>query len=1478
MPQINRIRVNNVKYNFATQYYDDFIMRFNCKNTIYDLANGGGKSLLMLLLLQNMIPNCTLDEKQPIEKLFRQGGQNTCIHSLVEWKLDSAYIKDGFKYMTTGFCARKGKANEEEGEESVAAASSSATVEYFNYCIFYREFGDNDIKNLPLTSNGERVTYNGLKSYLRDLNKNDFKYEVYIFDKKGEYQSFITKYGIYESAWEIVRGINKTEGHVRTYFETNYKTSRKVIEDLLIEEIIQKSFNNRLSVESDEGKMAETLLDIKDKLVELSKKHAQISAYDSQMSAIDGFKEYLESYKDFYNRKNKTSTDLYNLALTAKYEVKNAEETIEEKRHGLEDLKESLDLENKNIAIAEVIEEQNSLNSLERLVEEFKTKSQKEQDNIDELEKSLSLYEALKDYEDYLEYQNNYSEVKVSLDGRLREDTDLVAELKQLAGAYNKLYKKSLKDLEEKKNLSDRDEKGLQAKYEDAKTALREADKELAGFTSLIKHNKDGIEGANKRLKTMMEEVGLLVAENADTDLISTDSQLTNLNENLEEVTKNYNGNASKSASLKEEINALKALNTLLNSQAAELEDKENSNQKDEERIKSICEIYGKDLKDGLCELILETYNAIVKDYDKLNTESNALLKFIENVKKRTYICDDPMRNKLKSYLISQYGDDVVEGHEWFDALPVGQRRDVIKRTPFVEYGFIIKNDFERVKNDETLANFGRGGVIFPVISEQILIDTKLEINKDLIVFALKDMNFLRDPADIERELKLANDEFEEIGHKLDTLKDRKELVWNDYTFAFGYKLLTENQDSQKTIAEIKSEIETNTTKLETLEANLKTVTSKLTDQEKFKLELEEKIEKMRHKSQSLKTIINFNKQIADVYKEVEELEKKIAEARERVSLSEENLAKITSQLDSAREVNLSYDKKIKSLNAIWDEEYSKYFEEGLDVSETFAIYEKDIKGLESRFLGLKTALNSKNVDVKDKETLMSHLKASIDKCVEQISYRGYSLDQIKLKYDEKNITKTNQKKLFEIKGHLTEAKKEHKNTVLELEAQEALYNRLDGSIAHGINQIETKYGEFKAFECKDPEGFMKQHKDLILKLKADLKEREAEIKSLESNLKDVTIIQKDLERIVKDAAMELPAEVSREDVAAIDLDLADYENVAKEYNNITKLEYKKVDEFAKQKQNLVDLLNGFNAEELAAEIKLSINIPDSYEKADNMINALTETNSLVELEKDRIHKGIEDMERIKDNFENRCIQTCSNIKTELDRLPKLSNINLDGEQISIISLDIPYVKEDFYKERMSDYIDETVVMAESFKDISERLKYIRNRLSWKRLFSVIVTDMNSIRVNLYKRERIKDQSRYLRYEEAVGSTGQSQGIYIQFLIAIINYISNMNDVAKEGVTGKTIFIDNPFGAAKDIYIWEPIFKLLATNHVQLIVPARGATPAIVGRFDVNYILGQKLVDNRQQTVVVDYYSNTTETELEYTRLDYEQASFDFVN
>ena len=51
MPSINRIRVNNVKYNFGSQFYDDFTMRMHGKNTLYDLAKCGSKMVLIRLLV-----------------------------------------------------------------------------------------------------------------------------------------------------------------------------------------------------------------------------------------------------------------------------------------------------------------------------------------------------------------------------------------------------------------------------------------------------------------------------------------------------------------------------------------------------------------------------------------------------------------------------------------------------------------------------------------------------------------------------------------------------------------------------------------------------------------------------------------------------------------------------------------------------------------------------------------------------------------------------------------------------------------------------------------------------------------------------------------------------------------------------------------------------------------------------------------------------------------------------------------------------------------------------------------------------------------------------------------------------------------------------------------------------------------------------------------------------------------------------------
>ena len=500
--------------------------------------------------------------------------------------------------------------------------------------------------------------------------------------------------------------------------------------------------------------------------------------------------------------------------------------------------------------------------------------------------------------------------------------------------------------------------------------------------------------------------------------------------------------------------------------------------------------------------------------------------------------------------------------------------------------------------------------------------------------------------------------------------------------------------------------------------------------------------------------------------------------------------------------------------------------------------------------------------------------------------YRGVSLERAK-ELDSRGLLK--EKSNAQINAMADEQEKlrqNMKNLQGELDAASTQMNRIEGSCEYAKRSYEEHYGEYMPVEINNPQEYAGQHKAELSRLKKEL----SRLSGLEKdNLKEQTacmVMQKDLERMVRTAAPDADDIISRMTTEGADEDSVSdekltnemYEEAGRTFDGVLKEEQKKRTAFTRARDLLVDELMSLNAYELAQEVKQNVLPPQTQEEAAALTDALGTTKDCIELERGRISRGIEDMELIKSNFENRCVQICTNIRSELERLDKLSRITLDEEAIPVLSLQIPYVKEEMYKDRMSVYINETVSLAEGFRTMDERLKFIRGRLCWKRLFSVIVTDMNSIRLSLYKRERIKDQSRYLRYEEAVGSTGQSQGIYIQFLVSVINYIASINAGGKEAaVLGKTIFIDNPFGAAKDIYIWEPIFKLLKTNHVQLIVPARGATPAITGRFDVNYVLGQRLVDKKQQTVVVDYHSQVAESELEYERLTFSQESFDFL-
>ncbi|MCK4259598.1 MAG: hypothetical protein KAX49_11510 [Halanaerobiales bacterium] len=57
MPRINRIRVTNIQYDSGKKQLPDITFQLDSQDTILLLANGGGKTLLIQLVMQTILPN-----------------------------------------------------------------------------------------------------------------------------------------------------------------------------------------------------------------------------------------------------------------------------------------------------------------------------------------------------------------------------------------------------------------------------------------------------------------------------------------------------------------------------------------------------------------------------------------------------------------------------------------------------------------------------------------------------------------------------------------------------------------------------------------------------------------------------------------------------------------------------------------------------------------------------------------------------------------------------------------------------------------------------------------------------------------------------------------------------------------------------------------------------------------------------------------------------------------------------------------------------------------------------------------------------------------------------------------------------------------------------------------------------------------------------------------------------------------------------
>lgn len=1465
MPQINRVRVNNIKYNNGTQTYDDFKMEFSCSNTLYDLANGGGKSLLMLLLLQNLIPNCHLDEKQPIEKLFRGKESSNVIHSLIEWRLDDG-DKSGYKYMTTGFCARKAS----ENSLNIESKKDTAAFDYFNYCIFYDNYNENDINNLPLQDNKEKITYNGLKKQLRSLKSdNAFIVVTDIFEnRKGEYQRFISQHGLYESEWEIIRGINKTEGHVRSYFEENYRTSRKVVEDLLIEKIIQKAFINKTNKLNDEEDMAKTLLDIKDKIIELSKKKSEISKFDRQVDVVKDFVNRTNTLVDVYEEKDKVEADIvktYNTlenSISIKYEEKNS---IEEELQSIKKEEEQIE---KNIATIKLQSMNNKLRKTEEELKELENKFQSADYKFNALDDEIKFREAKNYFMDYLNNKKQFDETKHLIDNIFKANETLTKDLNVLA--YNKNIRDEiiLKELANKLSESLSKVKDLSSKIAEATKEERDIDNKIAVCESNIIQSQDSLKVLKKNVNSLRDQLNIMLLDEIDSDI-------SNLEKNRDDRLDRINKNKSLFDSLKEQNNNSKIDIAKHEEKIISIEGKIknydeliNQYQLDKIKVDKLLEVYQSE------DVLSLSTSLDIKYKELLGIILNQEQELQESVEYNMQLSEDkPIPStkeilKVKEYINRNYNEDGILGIEYLQGRSIEEKEALLSAIPFLPYSIIVTYNFNKLLKDEKFKDLDFGNYAIPIISLESIKD-KLAFNLNGLTFALKDKSKFINSEKIKEEKDKVERVILEIRDNLELLKRNEETLKIDNIYIKEFKFSYEDKIDQ--IKEDYAKVKDQKDSLEKARIiNLKSIDGLDLQMENIKLENIDLENKLTTLDQDLNTTRELKVNVDNLNEEENRLLdfSEMLKSLNSKHMEIENLIIIQKgQEKSELEIKRELEAKIDLIKAEWDDMYKTYYKD-----EEYEILNLTDDELESKFKGSKKALEEKNSDIKDKDQLLKNYQSNMDNNKKEANSRGYSIDKLYEIKSNNQISITVEEELRNLKEDFKTLKSQVEDFNKAVINSRLIKSKFEGNIERMVSDFSDKFGDYVALEIEVfkfkqfEEDNLRKREKLSLRIK-DLSNLQVSIdkgiEALKVILADIGVILRS-SNISKDKTKDILE--NQEDIKSY------YVILEKSYDKVCKKETDNKLNFESGKLKNIKTLKEIGAIDLAEEFLKNINVPILIEGCRELIDNLENIKELIYLQKGKIENDIKDMEQIKDNFQNQCLQRCRDVKTELDRLPRLSRLNLNNEIIQMVSLQLPYVKEEQQKFHMSLYIEETIKNVDKMEDNFEKIKYIKNQLALKRLFSVIVSDMNKIVLKLYKREQISEQSKTLEYEEAVGSTGQSQGIYIQFLISIINYIKNINSFnADNNKLRKTIFIDNPFGSAKDIYIWEPIFEFLKTNNVQLIVPVRGATPAISGRFDVNYILGQKLIGNKQQTIVMEVRSQVAAQEVEFRKIEQEQ-------
>ncbi|WP_143317720.1 hypothetical protein [Clostridium sp. HBUAS56017] len=1418
MSNFNYLRLVNLNYNNNNSKIDDQLFYLNGENTMLNLKNGGGKSVIVQMMIAPFVRNRYRDLNYRTFDSYFTGKMPTYI--MMEWNLD-----DNAGYLLTGMMVKK--------KEVVSDENSKETLDIINFIYEYKSRNKYDIKSIPIIEKdgeGRKIKSFANSKKLFDEIKKDPEFDFNYYDMNNSvtsraYFNKLREYGIDHKEWEnIIKRVNLTESGLSQLFKEAKNTEG------LIKKWFLPNIEEKLSKDEDRIKNYRDILE------------KYICQYKSNKSDIDR-KSKIEIFTErsvavkaaaVEFKENETKLKMHENKI-ANY-IKAFSDYIEEKENNLSRLDEEL-LKNKQ-ELKEIKYEELSMNiylvidEIDKLEKEIDNKIkeiEEARESLNKLKKEHNILNCANVYERYKEYSKELQKIETKLKAIRDKQKDNAPRINDLGYTIKKYLKDEYNALniemgenKDSLNLSSSQKADLQKNIEEFQKILNKISNEEGKLSTKIKafdevedkFNRTYNENLLRNIEGYYREEDLIVlGRDISLDIEKFQKEKRKIEEDTIEKDKLLNAKKSENDKSGREESRLKVE---FDNVLKDIKNYEEDIIKRKDIVKYI------NLDENKIFDREEIVNGFNKKIEMQNIDLQELYKDKHNIEGEIYRLNTGKIDNLPKDFIDELKNreiNIIYGMEYLKKNELSEEDNIelVKKNPFIPYSLIMNSREINILEKDKIEVFT--SVPIPIISREN-IDCLIEnrsgniIEFDDIRFYTAFNNKLLNKEELKRLLELKEKEIFKINNyifekkkSIDFYNDKKGFINNSKLTKELYEKtnrdLKEKEEAIKInkeglislnniIGELTDAINENDDKSDELKENIKESNRKLTeynylvskyeqyqgDKEQFDMQLEKKR--------------LYLSKIDESRKEFKETERKIENLKELMRNLEDKIDECSTKLEKFKGYNNG-----NIINSDLEDLYSEYEVITKEISESMPELEEEFEKENEKFRKVEKELSDKislyNIEENDfKDVIYDSNKES--KLINDIEKIEEKIDGMK-----DNISEYGNRKAKE----------------------EANKSNLYDQIKELINRDKPK---------DRSEIFNKNFKEELANLN---------IKEQELNSKKVAISEElNLLKINKNGLNEYDFEI--ETSIEVEFNISKLDSITGKLKRDYRLINKSIGENEKK---LVEIVDTIANDEMFNNDLLFIDAIDSLKKVCNNPNSLLKQLEIIldsyERLVEKLMHDIEIINKEEKNILTNLYEYISLVNKNVDEIDENSSININGKSIKMLKISVVNMEEnkELHMMKLKEYIqnirDYCVGLLEKNESISE---YIQNSITIVKLYDEIIS-IGNINIKLYKIE--ENRQKQITWDEVSKNSG-GEGFLSAFVIlsSLLSYMRREDrDIFSRKESSKVLIMDNPFAQTNAEHLLKPLMDISKKSKTQLICLTGLGGDSIINRFDNIYVM-----------------------------------------